>query len=88
MVVYVHTVESRLILILIRGTFKQQNIPLKCCHALDQKVYEQGVVQFSKYLLHVPVDQRVAKLQAVKGGGLKQILPFSLHACSSVSIPS
>ena len=87
MVVYVNTVETRLLLILIRGTFKQQNIPLKGCHALDQKVYEQGVVQFSKYLLHVPADKRVAKLQAVKGGGLKQILPLSPSQTACV-IPS
>ena len=50
----------------------QQNAPLKCCHTLEQRVCSQRVVVLFKDVLHFPVGQRAAKLQAVKFEGLNK----------------
>ena len=53
----------------------EQNLSLKCCQSLDRRFINGRDLDLSKEVLWVSVDQRTAKLQAVKVGDLKKILP-------------
>ncbi len=51
-------------------TLREQNQSLKSCQSYESKVYFRSVLDLSKEVLWVSVYQRVAKLLAVKFGGL------------------
>jgi len=42
------------------------------------------VVDFSQNVLYIPVDQRAAKLQAVKVGSLKKFLPLGQYSADMI----
>ena len=54
-----------------------QILSLKCCQSLEQKLYEEADKDLFEEVLWTSVDQRAAKLQALKVGGLKKILHLS-----------
>ena len=49
-------------------TLREQNLSLKCCQSLEQKLYQDQ--DLFKEVLWVSVCQRASKLPAVKVGGL------------------
>ena len=52
---------------------REQNIPKNSCQSYDSKFCFLVGVDLSKEVLWIYVDQRAAKLQAVKIGDLKKI---------------
>ena len=57
----------------VNGVFlTRQNLCLKCCQSLEQKLCKQSVQDLSKEVLWASVGYRASKLQAVKVGEMKK----------------